>query len=181
MFSRLHTILSKVRRAARSKNASIRLALERLEDRLVPANHPPVATIGDHSLKINEWAQINAWISYSDADGNPAAKYQFWDSGSGATSGYFWTSTNDHWPANTIVEVLAANLADVWVRGGTVSGSETMWVRAFDGADWSNWDTFSLTTVPNNRPVATINDHSVRINEWAQIKNWLSYADADGD
>jgi hypothetical protein len=32
------------------------------------------------------------------------------------------------------------------VRGGEVTGSETMWVRAFDGSDWSAWDAFNFTT-----------------------------------
>src|SRR5207249_748315 len=104
-------------------------------------------SINDHSLKINEWAQVGNWLSYSDADGNAATKYQFWDSGSGASSGYFWTPSNAHHPANTAIEVAASDLANVWVRGGAITGSETLWVRAFDGHDWGNWDTFTLTTV----------------------------------
>jgi hypothetical protein len=38
---------------------------------------------------IDEWAQVQLWLSYSDADGNAATKYQFWDSGTDANSGYF--------------------------------------------------------------------------------------------
>jgi len=45
---------------------------------------PPVATINDHSLAANQWSQVASWISYSDADGNPATQYQFWDSGTAA-------------------------------------------------------------------------------------------------
>src|ERR1700719_1859888 len=93
----------------------------------------PVVTINDHSLNFEEWAQIKNWLSYSDADGNAAVKYQFWDSGIDAASGYFWTPDNAHWAANTTIEVNASDLANVWVRGGTGNGSETMWVRAFDG------------------------------------------------
>src|SRR5207244_2559315 len=91
-------------------------------------NHPPVATISDHALQINEWAQVSTWLSYSDADGNAATKYQFWDSGTGANSGYLWTPGNAHYPANTTIEVPSADLANFWVRGGAVSGTETMWV-----------------------------------------------------
>ena len=54
-------------------------------------NTPPVATIADHSLQTNQWSQVASWVSYSDADGNAATQYQFWDSGTGANSGYFWT------------------------------------------------------------------------------------------
>jgi hypothetical protein len=110
---------------------------------------PPVATINDHSVQVNEWTQVQNWIGYSDTDGNAAVAYQFWDSGAGASSGYFWTPDNAHQPAGTTIEVAASNLANVWVRGGTTGGTETMWVRAFDGYSWGNWDSFTLTTLPN--------------------------------
>ena len=144
-------------------------------------NTPPVATINDHNLHTNEWSQVSSWISYSDADANPATQYQFWDSGTGATSGYFWTPGNSHWDANTVVTVNAADLANTWVRGGSATGAETMWVRAFDGSDWGNWDSFTLNTIPNTAPVATINDHSLHINEWSQVSSWISYSDADAN
>ena len=79
------------------------------------------------------------------------------------------------------ITVAAADLANVWVRGGQAGGTETMWVRAFDGTDWSGWDSFTFTTLANTPPVATINDHSLHTNEWSQVKNWLSYSDADGN
>jgi Ca2+-binding RTX toxin-like protein len=145
------------------------------------ANRPPVATIGDHGLRVNEWSKVASWLSYSDADGNAATQYQFWDGGTGASSGYFWTPDNPHQPAGTAITVAAADLGNVWVRGGTAGGSETMWVRAFDGSEWGAWDAFNLSTIPNAPPVALVADHSVHVNEWAQVKSWLSYSDADGN
>ena len=124
-------------------------------------NTPPVVTINDHSLHTNEWSQVTNWISYSDAENNAATQYQFRDTGTDASSGYFWTPSNAHWAANTDITVAAADLQSVWIRGGQSSGSETMQVRAFDGTDWSAWDSFTLTTVGNTPPVATINDHSL--------------------
>ena len=144
-------------------------------------NQAPVATINDHSLHINEWSQVNSWLSYSDADGNAVTMYQFRDDGTAANSGYFWTPSNAHNPPGTPITVAAADIANVWVRGGTAGGSETMSVRAFDGTDWSGWDTFTFTTLPNNLPSALINDHSLHTNEWSQVNNWLSYSDADGN
>ena len=70
---------------------------------------------------------MSSWISYSDADGNAATQYQFWDGGTGATSGYFWTPDNAHWDAGTAITVAAVRPRhDVWVRGGQAAGSETM-------------------------------------------------------
>lgn len=143
-------------------------------------NATPVAAIADQSVHVNTWKQVSTVLSYSDGDGDAATKYQFWDSGTGATSGYFWTPTNSHWAANTTIEVSAADLANVWFQGGSTTGSETMWVRAFDGSDWGNWDSFTLTST-NAAPVATINDHSLHQGQWSKIDNWLSVVDGDND
>jgi hypothetical protein len=153
---------------------------------LVPAvaiNQAPTATINDHSVATNEYVQIQSWISYSDPDGDPATAYVFWDDGTAANSAYFWTPENAHQPANTGILVSAADLPNTWLRGGQVGGSETMWVRAFDGTTWGPWDSFTFTTVANANtpPVATISNHSVRVNEYAQIQSWISYFDANGN
>ena len=92
---------------------------------------PPVATISNQTLHINEWSQIGNLLTYSDADGHPATQYQFWDGGTAANSGYFWTPTNSHWAAGTAIDVSAADLDNVWLRGGAGTGTETMYVRAF--------------------------------------------------
>ena len=107
-------------------------------------NTPPVATINNHSLDTNEWSQVASWVSYSDADGNPATQYQFWDGGTASNSGYFWTPDNPHHAANTAITVAASDLNSVWLRGGQTGVSETMWVRAFDGTDWSDWDSIHI-------------------------------------
>ena len=144
-------------------------------------NTPPVATINNHSLDTNEWSRVASWVSYSDADGNPATQYQFWDGGTASNSGYFWTPDNLHHAANTAITVAASDLNSVWLRGGQTGVSETMWVRAFDGTDWSDWDSFTFTTLPNTPPVATINNHSLDTNEWSRVASWVSYSDADGN
>ncbi|WP_342724445.1 hypothetical protein AAFG07_36325 [Bradyrhizobium sp. B097] len=145
------------------------------------ANTAPVVTIGNHSLLYNQWQQMQPWLTYFDADGNPAQSFEFFDSGTAATSGYFWTSSNSHWAANTVIDVAASDLSDVWLRAGSIGGTETIWARAFDGTDWSTWTSFTFTTIPNTPPVATINDQQLHTNTWAQVTNWLSYSDANGD
>jgi hypothetical protein len=145
------------------------------------ANTPPVATINNQSLPIDQWSQVQGWISYSDANGNAATQYQFWDDGTAATSGYFWTPSNAHHPSGVAITVNAADLTNVWVRGGQTGGAETLWVRAFDGTDWSVWDSFTFTTTTNTPPVATINNHSLGVNVWSQVQSWISYSDANGN
>lgn len=112
------------------------------------ANNPPVATIANQFLQTNEWAQVQSWLSYSDADGDPATQYQFWDGNGAAASGYFWTAGNALQLANQPISVDANDLSNVWVRGGSATGSDTMWVRANDGISWGSWRQFTLTTTP---------------------------------
>ena len=50
------------------------------------ANNAPVVLIGNQSLLHDQWQRLQPWITYTDADGNPAVRYQFWDSGMSATS-----------------------------------------------------------------------------------------------
>ena len=82
----------------------------------------PVVSIGNQSLLHDQWQRLQPWITYTDADGSPAVKYQFWDSGTSAASGYFWTPTNVHWAANTTIEVAASDISDVWLRAGSSGG-----------------------------------------------------------
>lgn len=144
------------------------------------ANTAPVVSIGNRSLLYNKWLQVQPLVTYSDADGNAATRYQFWDSGTAATSGYFWTP-DTVWPANTVIDVTASNLPNLWLRSGSIGGDETLWIRAFDGTDWSSWSSFTFTTIPNTSPVATINDQTLHTSTWGQVRNWLSYSDANGD
>ena len=52
--------------------------------------------------------------------------------------------------------VAPASLANLVYAGGSVAGSETVDVRAFDGAAWSAWTTLTLTTIqPNRAPVVS--------------------------
>jgi hypothetical protein len=139
-----------------------------------------VVTIADHSLAAYAFAQVANWISYSDADANAPTWYQFWDSGTAANSGSFWTASDGYQSANTTISVRASDINDLWVGGGT-SGSETLWIRAYDGLAWSAWDTFTLTTVPNETPIATIADHSLAVGHFAQVANWISYSDGEND
>jgi hypothetical protein len=148
---------------------------------LTSTNTAPVATINDHSLVVGQWAQVQNWLSYSDANGDAATMYQFVDQGTAAGSGQFWTPAGGYLAPGPTLTVAAADLANVWVGGANNTGTDAMWVRAFDGASWSAWDSFTFTATANHAPTATIADHSVVLNQWTQAQNWLSYSDADGN
>jgi len=139
----------------------------------VGAQHP--------TLIQNHWSQVSSWLTYADADGDPAVQYQFQDNDGSPTTAYLWTPGNSHEPAGTPFTVNASDLNSVWFRGGASPGQEFMQVRAFDGTDWGAWTTFQVDTFSDSAPVATINDHNLRANHWVSMATWLTYSDSDGD
>ena len=147
---------------------------------LTSTNTAATATVNDHTLNAAQWAQLVNWTTSSDADGDAITKYQIWDGGGAANSAYFWTPTNSHVAAGTAVDVAASDLANVWVQGGTAGGSETMYIRAFDGTTWGAWDSFTVTSLANHAPAVAINNQALHINAWSQIGSLLTYSDADG-
>jgi hypothetical protein len=143
-------------------------------------NTTAVATINNQGTHNNEWTTVQGLLSTSDADGDAITQYQFYDSGAASGSGYFWTNDVGQRAADTTITVNAADLATTWVRGGSATGSETMWVRAFDGTDWGAWDAFTFKT-QNTAPVAAINNQNLQVNEWAVVQNLVNAYDPDGD
>ena len=113
---------------------------------LTSENTPPVATIETQNRANNEWVPLPSILTTGDADGDAITQYQFYDAGSAADSGYFWTVDVGQRAADTYITVNAADLGTTWVRGGVAAGSELMWVRAFDGTEWSAWDPFNLNS-----------------------------------
>ena len=123
---------------------------------------------------------------FSDADGDAITQYQLYDAGAAADSGYFWTADVGQRAANTYVTIDAADLGTTWLRGGQVDGGEQMWVRAFDGTTWSEWDPFTLITTsaapgPNDGPVATIGDQVLQTNDSASVQRLVTVSDPNGD
>src|SRR5947208_2354373 len=135
------------------------------------ANTPPVATIGNHTLISNRWAQVSLWLSYSDANGDPAQLFQFQDNNAGGASAYFWTPGTQQQPANTVFTVNASDLGNVWLNGGIGAGQWTLAVRAFDGWDWGHYTNIGLNVTADAAPVAASYDHSLVLNHWARVSN----------
>jgi hypothetical protein len=147
----------------------------------VAAQTPPVVVINDHSLPVNHWMQIQNWLTYVDQEHDAATWYQFYDGGSAAGSGQFWTSGGGYQAVDTVFSVAAADLHDVWVGGAAVLGTETMWARAFDGANWSQWDSFNFTAVTNTAPTINVTDQTLTVGHWNRVENIFSVSDADSD
>ena len=70
----------------------------------------------------------------SDPDGDAITQYDFWDTGGGG--GHFLVNGVTQ-PTNGDIYIPAAQLARTTYRSG--NGTDTLWVRANDGTQWSAW------------------------------------------
>ena len=141
-------------------------------------NARAVATVEDQSVTTNTWTKLSDVLSFSDADGDPLLGLELWDSQGRAS----WYADGGRVDASGGYEVTNANADAIWFQGDETAGAQTLWVRAFDGFQWGDWDAFKLTSsVVNARAVATVEDQSTTTNTWTKLSDVLSFSDADGD
>ena len=143
-------------------------------------NSAPQLTLFDASLAVSAGVAASTLFTYSDAEGDPAVRYEFWDSGPAASSGYFAIDGVQQGEGMAI-PVDAADLGLVTVVGGSEGGTETLWVRANDGAGWGGWHMVALTTVPNAAPQLTLSDVSLSIDASVAASTLFTNSDAEGE
>ena len=115
------------------------------------ANTPPTATAtgATQSATSGAGTALSGLFSAADSDGHSITQYEFWDGSDASGSGYVSVGGTAQ-SANTTISVSASQLSAATFVGGAANGSETLWVRAYDGADWSGWTSWTMTTTGGN-------------------------------
>jgi len=144
----------------------------------VPANHTAVATASDFAATHNQKIAASNLFSASDTDGDAITKYQFWDSTDDALSGHFVVGGIAQ-GTNQNIDVTAAQLASITFQSG--SGSDDLWVRAFDGAAWGGWAEFHVNAPVNVVPVAAASDVTTMHYQNLAVTSLFNVSDANGD
>ena len=139
-----------------------------------PANHVPTVTAAGFTASHNQ----NIAASLSDADNDTITNYQFWDSTTDPTSGH-WVAGGMAQGANQAIDVTAAQLAQTTFQSG--SGPDDLWVRAFDGINWSAWKEFLVSAPIDAKPVVAGDNASLALNEVRAGSSLFSVTDADND
>ncbi|MCO5090684.1 hypothetical protein [Bosea sp. (in: a-proteobacteria)] len=122
----------------------------------------------------------SALFSVADDDGDAITKYEFWDDTTASTSGHWTLSGAAQGSARGIV-VNAADLANMqWTVGST---ADTVFIRAFDGFEWSAWKSFTIATAPESIPVVTASATVTPAHGATSLiaSSLFSVTDADGD
>src|SRR6185369_1402707 len=140
-------------------------------------NHAPQAWAG-HEWGVSRSTGVNLafLVPSQDADADTVLAYEVRDLTSGV--GYF-TINGIAQPANQTFSVLRADWSNVVFHTGM--GVDSVQVRAWDGVDWGNWSTFTVTP-QNTVPVVTANAITAPHGAWSLAGSSLfSAADADAD
>jgi hypothetical protein len=114
---------------------------------------PPVVSVSNSNITASP-GQVFAAASLftvSDPDGVAITQYDFWDTGGGG--GHFFVNGVTQ-PTNRDINVAAAQLTQTTYQSG--NGTDTLWVCASDGTQWSAWSpSFTVTTANSASTVAS--------------------------
>jgi hypothetical protein len=127
----------------------------------------------------NQSFTASSLFTYSDPFSDPATLYDFWDMGAG---GGDFVLNGTVLGANQDNYVTAAQLAQTSYQSG--SGADTLWVRAYDGTQWSAWSSaFTVTAPIDTGPVVTpaSSNTSATHNQSFAASSLFTYFDPFGD
>ncbi len=145
-------------------------------------NFPPTVTVLDSAVELGQEISVLGRFSVSDIDPNPQfTRFRFRDSSTSPQSGYF-KFRGQVWQQGLVLEVSAADLADVTYHAGAIISSELVTIEAFDGVFWSTpaAGTF-FSVVPNiTPPVVEGSNLVVTALETVNVGDFISAYDPDG-
>ncbi len=144
-------------------------------------NRAPVVAAPNGALQVGQVVAANTLWGFSDADGDAPFSFELYDAGAGG--GHFQIGAQAQ-AALTVLPVTAMQLASTQYVAGASPGVETLWVRGYDGQAWSawtSWQQFSQPAGANALPVVTAPARNIDQNQWRQLSELITVADADGD
>jgi hypothetical protein len=109
--------------------------------------------------------------------GDGMAKYAFWNTGAG---GAHFSLNGVAEPTSQEIDVTAAQLMQLTYQSG--SGPDTLWVRGFDGTQWTPWSSAYTVNAPiDNAPVVTASSLNVHHGQSFAASSLFTLSDADAD
>ncbi|SEC99889.1 M10 family metallopeptidase [Bradyrhizobium erythrophlei] len=143
-----------------------------------PVDQAPAVTASDFMASHNQNIAASSLFSVTDPDGDAITKFQLWDSTSDAASGH-WVVNGGTQGTNQAIDVTSSQLASTTFQSG--SGSDDLWVRAFDGAVWSSWKEFHVNAPVDQAPVVTASDFMASHNQNIAASSLFTVTDPDSD
>jgi hypothetical protein len=155
---------------------------------VAPPNNAPVVTAPFAFLtRANPNPKVASLFGITDADGDRATGWQLWDNTPG--NGSFIDGSGSPLPAQTVIDLMAEAVPNSQaanefanVRFRSTTGFDEIYVRAFDGFEWSAWKQTYIVAPVNVAPEVTAS--SVRMPNGViglSLSGLVSATDAEGD
>ena len=102
----------------------------------------PIGSLGDQTLQAGSRINLSDFVSPYDSDGDTITWFNIWNS----------TGINNFQVKNLEVDatsghmILGGSLGNASLVGDNSASEQTMFIQAYNGTSWSNWDSFILTT-----------------------------------
>ena len=145
---------------------------------LAPRNHAPVVTATSKPVAKYATLLASGLFSVTDSDGDSINQYQIKDATISSLSGHFEIGGVAQ-GANKTLTLSDTQMSSLTYVSGSVA--DDLWVRAYDGKDWSDWKTFRLTPPVNHAPVVTPSNTPVTKNSTVAASTLFSVSDSDSD
>jgi len=116
-------------------------------------DHTPVVSAAAYTATHGQNIAVAGLFSVTDGDGDTVTAYQFWDSTFDASSGHWVVGGVAQAPGQAI-SVTAAQFTTATFQSG--SGSDDLWVQAYDGISWGAWTEFHVNAPVDTGPTLTV-------------------------
>jgi len=147
-----------------------------------PGNTP--ATVPVHDINVTSTGQTfaaSSLASASDGDGDTITRYQFFDAGGDATPlgaiGHF-VLNGEILGENQPIDIAPLQLGSLTFDSG--QGSALEFVRAFDGFQWSAWQSFHVNAPVDAPPTVNAANANLAENQMVAASSLFSASDHAG-
>jgi hypothetical protein len=138
-------------------------------------DHAPVVTASNLAAAHNQSLAASGMFSVTDADSDSMTKYEFYD----ATGNGHFVLNGVTQATATIIDITAAQLANMSYQSG--SGTDQLYVRAFDGDLWSAWTPFTAAAPIDQAPVVTAPNAGIAARSSVAASSLFTVSDPEGD
>jgi len=124
----------------------------------------PTISVTNASTTVGGTISLGSLATATDAAGKGIAQWQFYDTGVGGAAGKFIVNGSQlsATSAASAVTLAAANLSGVSFLAGSVSGADTIQIRAANVAGyWGDWQALTVTTTAPPAPTVAATGGSV--------------------
>jgi hypothetical protein len=136
-----------------------------------PFTAGPAPTVTTTNIALAAGVSRAASSLFSATDGGTLTKYDFYD----ATGNGHFVVNGVNQAAATIIDITAAQLAQTSYVGGM--GTDQLYVRAFDGTNWSAWTPFTAGPTP---PTVSASNVSLATAQSVAASSLFTATDTDG-